>query len=172
MALWRSIRLRVIGSGGRRGTTSDCWRRWCWIAWTWSWSSHGWMSMFATLPLTTALFVNRVVNMAMIPVQPLLDRLAEIPYMARGSKRLVVVMGQLGDFDSINCGGPLSAWTEGAVPRPWPISVCPTPRVHQRVRYRSSMSSMWLPALQGASVIGPVAPTYRTLNRRRESSSG
>ena len=35
--------------------------------------------MFATLPLTTALFVNRVVNMAMIQVQPLLDRLAGIP---------------------------------------------------------------------------------------------
>ena len=52
---------------------------------------------FATLPLTTALFVN----MAMIPVQPLLDRLAEIPDMATGSKRLVVVLGQLGDFDSI-----------------------------------------------------------------------
>ena len=57
--------------------------------------------MFATLSLTTDLFVNRVVNMAMIPVQPLLDRLAEIPDMETGSKRLVVVQGQLGDFDSI-----------------------------------------------------------------------
>ncbi len=47
----------------------------------------------------------------MISIQPLLDRLAEIPGMEGGSKRLVVVLGQLGDFDSINCGGPLSAWT-------------------------------------------------------------
>ena len=53
------------------------------------------MPMFATLPLTTALFVN----MAMIPVQPLLDRLAGIPDMERGSTRLVVVLGQLVDFD-------------------------------------------------------------------------
>ena len=44
-------------------------------------------------------FVNRVANMAMIPVQPLLDRLAQIPNVAGGSKRLVVVLGQLGDFD-------------------------------------------------------------------------
>jgi hypothetical protein len=57
--------------------------------------------MFATLPLTTALFVNQVLNMAMISLQPLLDRLAEIPGMEGGSKRLVVVLGQLGDFDSI-----------------------------------------------------------------------
>ena len=57
--------------------------------------------MFATLPSTRALFINRFVNMAMIPVQPLLDRLAGIPDMERGSKRLVVVLGQLGDFDSI-----------------------------------------------------------------------
>ena len=57
--------------------------------------------MFATLPLTTALLVNQVLNMAMISLQPLLDRLAEIPGMEGGSKRLVVVLGQLGDFDSI-----------------------------------------------------------------------
>ena len=57
--------------------------------------------MFATLLLTTALFVNRAVTTAMIPIQPLLDRLAEIPGMERGSKRLVVVLGQLGDFDSM-----------------------------------------------------------------------
>ena len=37
----------------------------------------------------------------MIPIQPLLDRLADIPGMEAGSKRLVVVLGQLGDFDSI-----------------------------------------------------------------------
>ena len=37
----------------------------------------------------------------MIPLQPLLDRLAAIPGMEGGSKRLVVVLGQLGDFDSI-----------------------------------------------------------------------
>ncbi len=57
--------------------------------------------MFVTLPLTTTFFVDHFVNMAMIPVQPLLDRLAEIPDMASGSKRLVAVLGQLGDFDSI-----------------------------------------------------------------------
>ena len=37
----------------------------------------------------------------MIPLQPLLDRLAAIPGMESGCKRLVVVLGQLGDFDSI-----------------------------------------------------------------------
>ena len=31
----------------------------------------------------------------------LLERLEQIPVMARGKRRLVVVMGQLGDFDSL-----------------------------------------------------------------------
>ena len=57
--------------------------------------------MFATLPLITVLFVNRAVTTAMIPIGPLLDRLAEVPGMEGGCKRLVVVLGQLGDFDSI-----------------------------------------------------------------------
>lgn len=57
--------------------------------------------MFATLPLITGLFVYRFVFMAVIQIQPLLDRLAEIPDMAAGSKRLVVVLGQLGDFGAI-----------------------------------------------------------------------
>ena len=39
--------------------------------------------------------------MTTIPLQPLLDRLAGLPGMEAGSKRLVVVLGQLGDFDSI-----------------------------------------------------------------------
>ena len=32
--------------------------------------------------------------------QPLLDRLAAVPSMAPGRRRLVVLLGQLGDFDS------------------------------------------------------------------------
>ena len=41
--------------------------------------------------------------MTTIPLQPLLDRLAGLPGMEAGSKRLVVVLGQLGDFDSMEC---------------------------------------------------------------------
>ena len=37
----------------------------------------------------------------MIPLDPLLQRLAGVAGMEGGSKRLVVVLGQLGDFDSI-----------------------------------------------------------------------
>ena len=57
--------------------------------------------MFATLLSTTALFDNHFDNTAMIPIDPLLNRLAGLPGMEAGSKRLVVVLGQLGDFDSI-----------------------------------------------------------------------
>ena len=39
--------------------------------------------------------------MTTIPLQPLLKRLAGLPGMEAGNKRLVVVLGQLGDFDSI-----------------------------------------------------------------------
>ena len=37
----------------------------------------------------------------MTPLQPLLDRLAEIPGMQRGCRRLVLLLSQLGDFDSL-----------------------------------------------------------------------
>ena len=37
----------------------------------------------------------------MIPLDPLLQRLAGVAGMESGCKRLVVVQGQLGDFDSI-----------------------------------------------------------------------
>ena len=37
----------------------------------------------------------------MTPPQPLLDRLAEIPGMQRGCRRLVLLFSQLGDFDSL-----------------------------------------------------------------------
>ena len=74
---------------------------WCWIAWTWSWPSLGWMPMFARLPVTTAPFVNRVVNRPMKAPQALLDRIGKNPDTAAGYKRLVIVMGQLGDFDSM-----------------------------------------------------------------------
>ena len=57
--------------------------------------------MFATLPSTTALFVNRVVNGSMKAPQALLDRIGENLDSPVGSKRLVIVMGQLGDFDSM-----------------------------------------------------------------------
>ena len=57
--------------------------------------------MSATLTLTTALFVNRVVNRAMKAPQPLLDRIVEKQDAPVGYKRLVIVMGQLGDFDSM-----------------------------------------------------------------------
>ena len=43
----------------------------------------------------------------MIPLQPLLDRLAAIPGMESGCKRLVVVLGQLGDFDSMEYVQPV-----------------------------------------------------------------
>ncbi|MBM5824246.1 MAG: hypothetical protein FJ054_02560 [Cyanobacteria bacterium M_surface_10_m2_119] len=41
--------------------------------------------------------------------QPLLELLATIPAMARGRRRLVVVMGQLGDFDSLEYAQALAA---------------------------------------------------------------
>jgi len=45
--------------------------------------------------------------------QPLLDRLAGVPAMASGQRRLVVLMGQLGDFDSLEYAQALAA----ALPR-------------------------------------------------------
>ena len=71
-----------------------------------------------------------------------------------------------------NCGGLLSAWTGAAAHRPWPICVCQIRRVHRREAFGCWMSSMWLPARQGGSGTGPVAPTCRTPSRRRESWSG
>jgi len=57
--------------------------------------------MFATMPLTTALFVNPVVNKAMKAPQALLDRIGKNPDAPDDYKLLVIVMGQLGDFDSM-----------------------------------------------------------------------
>ena len=48
-------------------------------------------------------FYNHFDNTAMIPLDPLLKRLAGLPGMESGCKRLVVVLGQLGDFDSMEC---------------------------------------------------------------------
>jgi hypothetical protein len=45
--------------------------------------------------------------------QPLLDRLARVPGMGAGRRRLVVLMGQLGDFDSLEYAQALAA----AMPR-------------------------------------------------------
>lgn len=53
------------------------------------------------LALTSNVVVNAVVSKAMKTPEALLNRLAERPGMAEGSKRLVAVMGQLGDFDSL-----------------------------------------------------------------------
>ena len=44
---------------------------------------------------------QRVANEAMQAPELLLDRIGEAPDATRAGKRLVVVMGQLGDFDSI-----------------------------------------------------------------------
>ena len=46
-------------------------------------------------------FVKGVVNEPMKAPQALLSRIAEMPAMSTGSRRLIVVMGQLGDFDSV-----------------------------------------------------------------------
>lgn len=59
------------------------------------------MPLFATLSFTTALFVYRVVNRVMKAPQALLDRIAEMQEASVGVKRLFIVMGQLGDFDSM-----------------------------------------------------------------------
>ena len=45
--------------------------------------------------------------------QPLLDRLADGPGMGRGGRRLVVLMGQLGDFDSLEYAQALAAVLPG-----------------------------------------------------------
>lgn len=45
--------------------------------------------------------IHRVANEAMQAPQLLLDRIGEAPEAAPAAKRLVVVMGQLGDFDSM-----------------------------------------------------------------------
>ena len=45
--------------------------------------------------------IHRVANEAMQAPQLLLDRIGEVPEAAPASKRLVVVMGQLGNFDSM-----------------------------------------------------------------------
>ena len=53
------------------------------------------------LALATALVVNVVVQKVMKAPEALLRRLAQTPDAAEGSRRLAVVMGQLGDFDSL-----------------------------------------------------------------------
>lgn len=53
------------------------------------------------LALTTHCVVNAVVQKVMKAPEALLSRLAPLPGMATGSRRLVAVMGQLGDFDSL-----------------------------------------------------------------------
>ena len=53
------------------------------------------------LALTTNSVVNAVVQKVMQTPEALLSRLALLPGMATGSRRLVAVMGQLGDFDSL-----------------------------------------------------------------------
>ena len=45
--------------------------------------------------------VNGVVHEPMKAPQALLSRIAEMPAMSSGFRRLIVVMGQLGDFDSV-----------------------------------------------------------------------
>ena len=49
-------------------------------------------------PVDNSFFDNHFDNTAMIPLDPLLKRLAGLPGMESGCKRLVVVLGQLGDF--------------------------------------------------------------------------
>ena len=44
---------------------------------------------------------HRMANEAMQAPELLLDRIGEAPEATRAGKRLVVVMGQLGDFDSM-----------------------------------------------------------------------
>ena len=48
-----------------------------------------------------SLFVYRVVNRVMKAPQALLDRIAEMQEASVGVNRLFIVMGQLGDFDSM-----------------------------------------------------------------------
>ena len=45
--------------------------------------------------------IHRVANEAMQAPELLLDRIGEAPEATRAGKRLVVVMGQLDDFDSM-----------------------------------------------------------------------
>ena len=49
------------------------------------------------------LLIHRVANEAMQAPELLLDRIGEAPDATRAGKRLVVVMGQLGDFDQCGC---------------------------------------------------------------------
>ena len=53
------------------------------------------------LAWTTNSVVHAVVQKVMKAPEALLSRLALLPGMAKGSRRLVAVMGQLGDFDSL-----------------------------------------------------------------------
>ena len=71
-----------------------------WRMWN-GWAVHGWALIFARLSSTTALFVSRVVNRVMQAPEALLNRIGGTTAAASGLKRLVIVMGQLGDFDSM-----------------------------------------------------------------------
>ncbi len=53
------------------------------------------------LASTTEFLVHRVVNRIMQTPEALLSRIADLPAMAAGSKRLIVLLTQLGDFDSM-----------------------------------------------------------------------
>ena len=53
------------------------------------------------LASTTEFLVHRVVNRIMQTPEALLSRIADLPAMAAGSKRLIVMLTQLGDFDSM-----------------------------------------------------------------------
>ena len=53
------------------------------------------------LASTTEFPVHRVVNRIMQTPEALLSRIADLPAMAAGSKRLIVLLTQLGDFDSM-----------------------------------------------------------------------
>ena len=74
--------------------------RWSWIAWMWM-ATTRLDPDFCHDPVDNSFFDNQFDNTAMIPLDPLLKRLAGLPGMESGCKRLVVVLGQLGDFDSM-----------------------------------------------------------------------
>ena len=52
----------------------------------------------------------RVANEAMLAPDVLLDRIGEAPEPTRADKRLVVVMGQLSDFDSMEYIQLVTGW--------------------------------------------------------------
>ena len=59
------------------------------------------MPMSTRLRASTSPFIHRVANEAMQAPDALLDQIGRAPEASRAGKRLVVVMGQLGDFGSM-----------------------------------------------------------------------